>query len=339
MDVEQVLLLVVAVAVVLAVFFDALVTTLKVGDTGPLTRFVLGRAWHLVLRLHRRDSGSALLRSTGPALLFGTVLVWVVLLWAGWSLVFWEVGAVVDAQTSAPAPLVETVYYAGFTVFTLGVGDYVSATSTGRLLTAVAGFSGLFLITLAITYLLSVVSAVVDRRALAARVHTLGDDAQSIVVNGWNGQGFASAFVQHLVSLTGQVTDVAEQHLAYPVLHYFRSRERSSAAPCALVHLDEAMLLLDSGIAPEARPHPDAVEPVRRAIGHYIDTASRTTTARGVPDVPAAPGRALLERAGLPLADERDHQRAVSATAERRRRLRQLLESNGWSWPTAPGDR
>lgn len=326
------LLIVGGVVLVVAVYLDALATTLTVGGAGPLTRTVLGQIWRLLMRMHRPDSTSRLLTGAGAGLLFTTVLLWVAGLWAGWTLIFRGSETVVDAQTSAPAGMTDVVYYAGFTVFTLGVGDFVASDSLGRFLTALASFGGLFLITLAITYLLSVVAAVVERRTIAVRVNALGSSAEEIVVRGWTGDSFSSAFVQHLVALTGQLSTTGEQHLAYPVLHFFRSREQDAAAPVAIGRLDDAMLLLQAGVAAASRPDSSAVEPVRRAIARYLDTASSTSA--GAPDsaAPPAPDQAALRAAGIPIAPSEDFLRRVQAEADRRQRLRRLLRSNGWSW-------
>ena len=52
---------------------------------------------------------------------------------------------------------------AGFTAFTLGVGDYIPNGQPWEVLTAIAVVSGLGLTTLAIIYLVPVVSAVTAR--------------------------------------------------------------------------------------------------------------------------------------------------------------------------------
>jgi len=117
-------------------------------------------------------------------------------------------------------------YFTGFLVVTLGTGDFVASTSWWRVLTDVAAFSGLFLVTLAITYLTSVVSAVVARRTLAIHVNALGGSATDILARGWDGERFSPGFTQHLVMLTDKLTMSAEQHLAYPVLHYFHTHHR-----------------------------------------------------------------------------------------------------------------
>lgn len=333
------IVLVAGALLVALVFFDAFATTLAVGaGAGPLTRRLVGPAWRALLRLHRTDSHSALLRVAGPVLLITTVLVWVALLWAGWSLVLLAGdGSVVDATTRAPAGTADVIYYAGFTVFTLGVGDFVATTSTWRVVTSGASFSGLFLITLAITYLISVVSAVVARRAVAIRINALGGSASEIVGRGWAGDSFSSAFVQQLVALSGELATTAEQHLAYPVLHYFHSGGRGTSAPVAVAHLDDAMMLLQRAVAPEAQPDISAVDPVRQVVSRYLSTSSMGSGTPD-PDAPPVPPLGSLEQAGVPVVAPDVFAARLREEERRRRRLHRLVLSDGWSWSERSSD-
>ncbi|HEX2174917.1 MAG TPA: potassium channel family protein [Nocardioidaceae bacterium] len=323
------------VVLVVLVFADALATTMVVAaGAGPLTRRVAGLLWRAMLRLHRRDSRSLLLTVTGPMLLVTTVLLWVTGLWAGWVLVF--VGAtdvVVDARTGAPAGFWDVVYYTGFTSFTLGTGDYVAATPGWRVVSAIASFTGLFLVTLAITYLISVVSAVVARRALAVAITALGTTADNVVLGGWTGHGFSSSYTQHLVTLTEKLAAAAQQHLAYPVLNYFHSRHREPSAPVALARLEDAMLLLTAAVEPSARPHPAAVEPLRYVLERYITAAAATSSLPRRTEPPPAPSLRPLMAGGVPVVPEEQFQDAVAQQSHRRTALRRLVNGDGWSWP------
>jgi hypothetical protein len=214
------LLVAVGAVLVLLVLCDVLFTTLTLGrGAGPLTRRLLGRAWRGLLRVNARHRIPRLLSNAGTVLLISTVLIWALVLWGGWWAVVLGGGAVRSASTGVPAGAGDVLYYAGFSVFTLGTGDFVAAGGTWRNLTVLASFSGLVVVTLAITYLLSVVSAVVARRALAAHVSALGRTGGEIVAGDWTAGGFSGAFVQHLVALTGGLSAVSQQHYAYPVLH------------------------------------------------------------------------------------------------------------------------
>ncbi len=332
---EHLLLVVLGAALLVLVAFDVLATTLTIGvSAGPCTRRVLGLAWRALLRLHRRDSEDRLLATAGVALLVSTVLIWVALTWAGWSLIFLGGGeTVVSAADRSPAGVADTVYYVGFTLFTLGVGDFVAVGSVWRLVTALAGFSGLVLVTLAITYLLAVVSAVVSRRSLAVRIHALGGTPAEIVTGGWLQGRFGAAYVQHLVALTAAVATAAEQHLAYPVLHYFHSSRPVSSAPVALARLDDALLLL-AAVAEPARPEPGALQPLRRAVDRYVTATAVVPAGRRRP-TPLPPDVAPLTMAGIPLDPPERVDQLVTDASDRRRRLHDMVTSDGWSWPAS----
>jgi hypothetical protein len=334
--VGDLLLLVAGVALLVLVAVDVLATTLTIGTTaGPFTRRVLGLAWRGVLRLHRPGGSRGRLSTVGVVLLVVTVAVWVVLVWAGWSLVFLGGGDTVRASdTGRPAGVLDTVYFVGFTISTLGVGDFVAAGPVWRLLTALASFTGLVLVTLAITYLLAVVSAVVSRRSLAVHISALGGSAPAIVAGGWADGRFSPSFVSHLVALTGQVSATAEQHLAYPVLHYFSSRQPESAAPLALARLDDALLLLHAGVAPCARPESSAIEPLRRALDRYLAAVDVTAAPRGETEPPPAPDLGALRTTGVPVVPDGEFTGRVAGEADRRRRLRSFVAADGWTWPS-----
>jgi len=324
------------VALLLGVGVDVLSTTLTIGThAGPFTRRVLGLAWRGLLRLHRRDSEAGLLSTAGVVLLVLSVLVWLAMVWVGWTLVF--LGghdAVVSSTTRRPGGVVDTFYYVGITLSTLGVGDFVAGSTGWRLVTTLAAFSGLVLVTLAITYLLAVVSAVVARRSLAVRIAGLGDTAARIVVDGWTGERFSDAFLQQLGGLTEQIAHTAERHLAYPVVHFFHSAERQSAAPLCVARLDDALLLLQGAVADGARPDLTAIRPLRRAVDRFL-AAAAGNAGPGRSEVPPVPDVEPLQAAGIPLRGAAEFRALVAQESDRRSRLAELVRSDGWSWPGA----
>jgi hypothetical protein len=326
-----VVLIVAGVLVVLLVFLDAFMTTLAVSvGAGPVSSKVLALCWRVMLKLHRTNSRSSFLTAGGTVLLTLTVLLWVAGLWLGWALIFVGSEAVVSQPDEQPAGWVDAAYFSGFVIFTLGTGDFGAATPGWRLASVVASFSGLFLVTLAITYLISVIAAVVLRRSLALAIEGLGSSADDIVVRGWDGARFSDMFEQQLINLTPQVVTFAQNHLAYPVLHYFHAEQPALAAPVALAKLEDAMMLLDT-VDPDHRPDANAVHPLRFAMERYIDAA---TDIAWVPHVstPASPDVAPLRAAGIPLVDDDQIRAAADTSAGRRAELNQLVTSDGWTW-------
>lgn len=317
---------------VLLVFADAVMTTLTVSTAaGPLTSLLLPLLWRGMLRVHRHESSSPVLAMGGAALLLITVATWIVGLWGGWWLIFLGADTIEAAGSGRPAGGWDVGYFSGITLVTLGTGDYVAGSTAWRLVSAVASFSGLFLVTLAITYLISVVSAVVARRSLAIHIRGLGGSAEEMVTRAWTGQRFSGMFEQQLIALTPVVATAAEQHLAYPVLHYFHSTERDLSAPLALASLNDALLLAGQMTATEARPDRTTVSALTFALERYLDAA---TEVAWVPEVasPEPPSIEDLRQHGIPLLDGEERAEALDEAEPRRTRLHQLVVSDGWTW-------
>lgn len=331
---SDIVLAVLGVALIGWVFVDALMTTVSVGSKSGWLTGALSRAlWRLFRWAHRVRVLPSLLVPAGVLMLATTVLVWVSLLWTGTTLVLLSGDpAVADATTGAPAGVAQVAYYAGFTVFTLGVGDYVATSDGWKLYTAAMSFAGLVLVTLAITYLLSVVSAEVSRRSLAVHVHALGRTPAEVVLGGWTGSQFSSPFQQHLVSLASEVATLAEQQLAYPVLQYFHTGTRATAAPVALAVLDDALLLLATAVPEELRPPGSATGPLRYAVERHMAEATDGSGPDRRLDPPPTPDRSLLVTGGLPMTADEQFLAGVEQAAQRRSRLHRLVVSAGWTW-------
>ena len=250
-----VLLVPLGALLVLAAFTDAVVTTLAAGrGGGPLTSRI--DRWVLtLLRAVGASRSTAVRPYAGMLVLLATVLLWVALLWTGWTLVFSSSdGAVVSSDDGSPASVAGRVYYAGFVVFTLGVGDLAPGGGAWQVLTALATFLGLFLITLSITYLVSVVSAAVSRRALARTVSVSGSTGVDIVRLHRSGDGLSEHFDSLTTSLCSQVLSTTQQHLAYPVLHSFLTPSAGRRRPAAWPRWTTRCCWPAPGLPQDARP-------------------------------------------------------------------------------------
>ena len=135
------------------------------------------------------------------------------------------------------------------------------------------------------------------------------------------------------MGLAAPLATVVQQHFAYPVLHYFRSRSPEESAPVAIAVLDDTLLLLGSVVDPSVAPDAPAIAPLRRIIDRYIRTVGGASAPDPDDGSPPAPSSELLVRAGIPLRTDAEVAHRVSAEAGRRRRLQELVHGAGWSWP------
>lgn len=329
----DVLLIVVGAVVVAVTAGDLLSTTVSVASVnGLVSGHITDRLWRLLLR---RSLSHRALRLAGPTIVSGLIVSWAVLLWAGWSLVFIGAGdAIVESSGGAPATPGQRVYYAGYLVATLGNGDLVAATTGWRVLSVLASLNGLLAMTLAITFLVPVVSGVVQRRSLAAQLAGLGGTPEAVLRRSWNGTDF-SALEPYLVGIVPELHQLTQRHLAYPVLHYFHSDQRDAAIAPMVAVLDESLLVLHAGVADHGisnltlRSCRDATTELLRLLTDSFVEPSDVA--------PAAPDLASPSALGAAVCDPADFARAVERSSPRRRRLRGLVESDGWQWDDVLG--
>lgn len=319
-------MMIVGAALIGLAAFDAAVTTLSTSSAGgPITSRLARSWWSAAHRLARRPT-SMLLTSSGPAILVATVTVWLVLLWSGWTLVFAaEPSAVVSSSSRVPTDLWGRAYFAGFTIFTLGIGDQVPVGAVWQLLTVVSTVSGLALTTTAITYLVPVVTAATDRNTQASTIAGLGGQAHRIVLNAADG-GSVRYLEPVLLQLTSSLLLTAERHLAYPILHYFHPRDVRTELRLQLPALDDALTLIEHGLTDQVgRPHPAAIDGARAAIGQLLELAHLS------PRTSAPPLDLAPLRVALPTVDDRAFATALEPLRGRRERLAAYAAQSGWS--------
>ncbi|MDQ6839419.1 MAG: potassium channel family protein [Actinomycetota bacterium] len=318
-------LVVVGLAVV-----DELHTTIgPAAGPGPLSRLVVSTARRLTARTgsyHRHRSG--LLGGPGVVILVATIATWFMLLWLGWGLVF--LGghrAVVSSSTGAPASVADRFYFAGYTLTTLGNGA-LQPTGLWEWATVGAALSGLALVTLAITFVAPVVAAVVGKRQFASQVHALGSTAEEIALSLHGAGGFAAAL--HVIPpLSAELAVIVQQHHAYPLLHEFRSAQRSAAVAPAVALLCDAVLVLSRALPPQQRVPLALERSVLSSVAGYLDA----TPGRSAPvPPPPVPDLADLRAAGLVHLSDAELAECFAAVSELRYGCAQGVVADGYDW-------
>lgn len=322
---------------VVIVIVDLLWTTVAAGSgAGPFTI----RLGNVLRQLAPRGSTTRhhrFLQVLGVGITIALVGAWIALLLLGWFLVFNSApDAVVDATTGEPADQWARVYYTGFTIFTLGVGDYVAGGPLWQVATVAATGTGLALITLAITYLVSVTASVTQRRRLAQQISALGETPTEIMRVAWNGDQLEGLDIT-LQLLMSDIAEVTQRHLAFPMLHYFHSFERNAAIAPGLAVVDELLMVLEHGVRPDKRLPALTTHQVRHGIAQLLSLTIGTTKSSsgrvsGTP--PPLPALEDLRRFGIPLVDDEVWRNSVESLASRRQRLSDFLAVDGWDWPS-----
>ena len=305
---------VLGVVVLSVVGIDVLWTSLSpVSGPGPVTRW-WGRLLWIGVGRRIGDPTSPWWHLLGPAVLVATVGSWVALLVVGWWLVLGAMGSVVDVVTRSPVGPGRRLYFVVSAVSTLGLGDVVATTAPGRTVTVLAAVTGLGLVTLAVTYVLPVLTAVTDRRVVATTISAVGTSAGAIVDSLDD-----TVSPQPLLDEVGSsLRLLAQRHRAYPILHFFHSTDRAAALAPSIAALDEALAVL-GGRAGWNGPPSLAIRRLRAAVDDLLEVTQPHLASIVREQTPRAPGRV-------------GQVSCRHSLDEHRRQLHALVVDDGWSW-------
>lgn len=315
---------------------DSLWTSLWVdGGAGPLSARVARWTWRGFLAV--ASGRSRTLSLGGPTILVLTLSMWIGLLWLGWTLLFASgEPALVHSNDGSPTDWIDRIYFTAYTIVTLGLGDVVPVDGPWQIATTFATANGILLVTLGVSYVLSVVEAVVDKRRLAGTVMELGRDPVTFVLTGWNGEDF-SDLDPELQSLAHQLQRVSELHYAYPILHYYHSWNPIRSAPMSVAILDEAVTVLHHGVPDPYRPNPVLLRDLRGSTSAYVGSISGPFSEHA--DEPPPPDLDRLREAGVPTVDDDAFEASVEALDVHRRVLLSMVQADGWEWTNdGPGE-
>lgn len=319
------------VFVILLAIIDFAWTTLwPDGGAGPVTKRVSLLLW-IGIRWIGKDSVK-IISLAGPIILIATLLTWILLFWTGWTLLFAaDPASLIDTNDTHPVSWAERWYVSGYLLFTLGVGDYIMKEGLWQILSIITAASGLVFITLGVTYILSVLDAVTQKRAFAESVRSIGASVSQIVNNTWNGKNFHDIDLL-LNSFSSQLSTLTAQHNAYPILHYYHASKRDQELSVAVATLDEALTVFKFGIAGGHGPNKLLVHETRSSIESYIETlrSGYVSPAEISPPVPDLDG---MRESGLPVVSTAAFLASLEEVAERRKALLGSLRDNGRSWP------
>ncbi|MCJ8163564.1 potassium channel family protein [Pontibacter sp. E15-1] len=328
---DSTLSFVTGVTIVLLTIIDLVYTTFAPRGAGFISGPVTVAVWQLFLLLGRLTKSRSALTGAGIVIVFTILFTWVALLWVGNAFIYSASDkAVVNSTTSLPATLMERIYFTGYTLSTLGNGDFKAGTDGWRIFTAFISFTGLMFITIAITYMVPVLSAITARRALSIRISSIGHSPQRILLNYWNGTDFKKLETP-FQSLTQDIVQQGQMHLSYPVLHYFQQSDKGASLLPNLAALDEALTLMLLYVPAHMRPDDQYLIPLRKGITTFISSLSSLyidSEKDALPPIQAD----QLQKADLQLLEPGVQQ--FEQLAKRRRALKSLVEYNGWDWET-----
>jgi hypothetical protein len=317
----------------LSAIIDILWTTLWANaGAGPLSTRLITGAWRGLRTLGDRQS--RLLDLAGPIILSLTLAMWVAFIWGGWTFVFaGGENALTDTRDVGPISWAERTYFVAYSMFTMGNGDFTPTDGIWQIATSLTTASGMLFVSLGISYVISVLGAVVDKRSFASTVTGIETRSEAFVRDGWNGEDFHELDLP-LDTLASDLGHLAKQHKAYPILHYYHSDEADDASAVAVAIFDDALTTLRFGVPETHRPNTPLLNTARSSTQDYLQTLDSI----GIPpaeDTPPPPELDYLREEGIPTVSDEEFASALNDLSERRRKLLGGVIANAWLWPPA----
>jgi hypothetical protein len=251
MKVFAVLVGIFIVAGVLWESFESIVLPRRVSRHLRFTRLYYRstwQSWTVIARGLPARRREAFLSYFGPLSLLFLLAFWAVGLVIGYGLLEWATG--LPGASGEPATLWHAFYYSGTTFFTLGLGDVLPATHSGKFITVAEAGTGLGFLAMVIGYMPVIYQAFSRREVtvslLDARAGSPPSAGELLRRHAYSGGQEALRELLH--EWERWSAEILESHLSYPVLAYYRSQHTNQSWLAALVTMLDASAIVRVGI-------------------------------------------------------------------------------------------
>ena len=242
-------------AVTLLFLADIFLTVLYArAGTGLLAPYWDRAVWALLRGIAKLAGGcrGTVLSFAGPLIIVSLIGFWAIGLTVGAALVIQpELGTSIRPSSGeTPRDFITALLVAGNSLSIVGGGDYSPHTSGTRLLFLVNSLIGASVLSLVLSYLVQVYSALRERNALALAVDLMTDGTgdAAVMLARLMPNGEANDATSELGNLIRSLSAIKEAHHFYPLLFYFRFEEpRYAVSRFSFVLLD-ATTLIDTAL-------------------------------------------------------------------------------------------
>ena len=334
-------------AMYLTVMADVFITTISLHGGGPLTTWLLRLSHRLLASSAGGGHPNAYARLVNGFARYSNLLLTLTLFLAWFGLLLLSLTFLLllapDAISGSGSEAVPTIwqrlYFAGASITTAGFGDYVPGTTRWQFFTVLMATSGLVVSSLGVAYVINICGAALQQRRAARHITNCGTTVPSFLAAGWTGKDFTN-LEPMLSSITADILEHTENHLAYPLVHYVRTDDIRDSLPSSIAVADEALTVLLLDVPQGLHPNPALVLGLRRAITAYLESINTVyivdgPSNAGTPEYPSVeflsrfweitPRRGLLQLSD----EERD------GLERRRCLLHSVVESQGRTWEEA----
>lgn len=326
------ILLILGILLLLAGLIEGLWTSIWVdGTSAPITSRVTTWIWK-VFRLIIPSRKHKLLSLAGPIILATTVVMWIFFIWLGWTLIFYSnESSLYIPNDPAVMGFEDVSWYVSYTMFTVGNGDFLPSEGLWQIMSGLVAFTGMAMVTLSITYILQVISAVNNKRAFSSEVTGIGKTPEAFVIKQWTGENFGAIELQ-LSSLSSQLAKLNEQHLSFPILHYYHAARVEKSMDVAVAILDDALNIIKLGMDQKNSPPETIVSSARQSVDSFLTTIHMAFI-KPAKDSPRIPELKRVKNQGVPVVEDSEFERKIEKEEKRRKLLLGLINNGSWRWP------
>lgn len=189
--------------------------------------------------------------------------------------------------------------------------------------------SGMLFVTLSVSYTLSVLDAITQKRSFASGVNGLGMQSSAFVQTAWIGEEFDGLDLL-LNTYISQLNTLTSNHKAYPVLHYFYSPQNEQAPVVSITILDESLTIFRFGIPEEHRPNELMLKNARASVQTYLEML-QSAFIQPADQPPAPPDLDTLRESGIPTVSDKEFAEALDGLTDRSRFLVRTILMSVWS--------
>lgn len=313
----NVLVLSIGLLLLIFVICDFFFTTLSGSGAGLISKPIASLSYRAT-RASSKMFGRKVFDYSGMIVNLGVLFVWILLVWFGLFLVYsYDVSAITNSN-SRPANWVERLYFTGYVLSTLGLGNFKPTSPFFEIITSVFSFFGFIFFTSSMTYLISISSAVIRKRTLSRTIFNLGKSPAAMVSEI---KKLDRTFTdQQSLRLQEEIDKHLVSHQAYPVVHFFSHKNPDNCFNLNFVRLDEALsILLDQKSSDESGSWgKEELQQLRSTMTHLLIHLKENFSA-------SLPKSALTDI-------KRNEPIDYSDLTQRRKVLAAMLQSEGFSW-------
>ncbi|MEH6566254.1 MAG: potassium channel family protein [Halopseudomonas sp.] len=320
-----------AALVAAVTLWDQFVTVFSTSGAGPVSGRCYRTVWRALLWLHQRRAIHGALRFAGPAMILCSILGWYLLLTlAIFLMLASHPGAVINGSTGEPADYLQTLYFANTTLSSLGYGDWVPAGYPWTLISTLGTLMATIVLTVSLSYVLSVVSAAVQRRSLGTSIFALGNTPAEIIDSA-RLHDPAGSLKNYLLNLSLSIDQQGLRHLAFPVLKYFHATQHQQSPARGLLLLADTLFVLELS---QSASFQGLTRVLRSSIENFVGFSRVGPAMAATSDAHSEPEREYLRQLAARLGARPEENEFADRYQEYhplRRRLLALCAEDGWA--------